>query len=49
MKTTYYTPAISLMEKLQNEHRSADKCVSEQQQIYCIELAKQGTIVLGIS
>lgn len=50
MKITACTVTINLWESKHDEHRSADKCVSEQQQIYSMNLAaRQVTIVLGIS
>jgi len=49
MKTTACTLTINLWES-QHEYRSADKCVSEQQQMYSMNLAaRQVTVVLGIS
>jgi len=50
MKITACTVTISLWENQHDEHRFADKCVSEQQQMYSMNLAaRQVTTVLGIS
>jgi hypothetical protein len=50
MKTTACTLTINLWESQHDEHRSADKCVSEQQQMYSMNLgARQVTVVLRIS